>query len=51
VFQLAELTSNIMTNNSKTAKFKAAMKWLLQQLNEGETYKNTFHGASIKYTF
>lgn len=35
VRQLAEVTATVMTNHSKTAKFKAAMKWLLQQLNEG----------------
>ncbi|KAK2163764.1 hypothetical protein LSH36_74g02088 [Paralvinella palmiformis] len=34
VRQLAEVTATVMTNHSKTAKFKAAMKWLLQQLNE-----------------
>ena len=35
VRQLAEITATVLTNNSKTAKFKAAMKWLIQQLNEG----------------
>ena len=35
VRQLAEITATVLSNNSKTAKFKAAMKWLLQQLNEG----------------
>ena len=33
--QLAQITSTVMTNSNKVAKFKAALKWLLQQLNEG----------------